>query len=387
MSNTICQMNIVQPAGTDEQLRLLGRNMDWASQHSYRYHQLYAGRTVLSWPQWYQLPLINHYDVMENALGWAAADLSQSLLTVKTSDGQRWFDTPSLQQESDWWASRLTMVENGQPVLLAMPCMKNSYAAVIDAAIRQRQGIPLPFGRISSFSHFSQVLTDRQVETIIGQPEDIMALGEYCRYHKTANRVRYVILMADYFNESVSRRIEACFDCRLYYALTINDGLFTIAFGPQDGPLRVSSLWLAETVTPDGSLTLPRGQYGQLVVTAVNELMRPLIRYQTSRFTRLLPAETGQIIDRQIKPFPFESLGENDISRAVYAIEQVYDYQAVKSDSHWYFTLYTLYEAGLDTARTASLLKAGLGLYKADVRFICRQDITDTMPTLKVVYR
>ena len=375
-------------AGTPSQFRQLQAALITAYEHSYLQHEHLKDVTVSSWEGFNGVPLTAHDAIMADDTGWLCGSLDQAVGRVATGDGRRWFDGSSWQMAVQWWARRLDMVRPGQKVLLAMPCQRDSYAAVIDAAVRARQAIPLPYGPIASLARWSELLRQQKVATVIGTPEPLLALAQYTDLNRIKVPVRNVVLWADMMAPDVAARIAKYWGCRQWRALTLNDGLMTVAFGPIGQPgLKVGGHWLCEILSPDGRMRLPAGQYGQLVVTSLADGMRPLIRYQTGRFGRLMAVPRGQALDPDIQPWPFSSPNQLQIDQALFQIEQVYDYQAVPGSDRWYFTLYALYDVYFSTERIARMLQSRLGIPKAEVRLVYRQDIDGPLPAARLAKR
>lgn len=372
--------------GSQAQFRQLQQTLSWAYQNSYHYHQLLSDAPITTWADFAQISLTDYSTLLSDDLSQTTADWRRQALTIKTSQGIRWLNGTMYQQAVQWWTDHLKMVKPKQKVLLAMACNKDSYAAIIDAAIKQRQGISLPLGPVAGLKRWVERIIAENVTTIIGNPYALLALAQYCQVNNLSVPIQNVILPTDYTVEDIGVRIIKYWNCHVWIARTINDGLYTIGWGSLKSPIKINSQYLCEVIAPDGLDELPSNQYGPLVITALYEQVRPLIRYQTGRFTRLLPTKTDQLMDAQIRYWPLCSCDRQAIDEAIYQIEQVYDYEVVEKQGHWYFTLYALYDVYFSTSAIAQMLRQRLRVAKVDVRLEYRPDIDGPIQQPKIIH-
>lgn len=108
-------------------------------------------------------------------------------------------------------------------------------------------------------------------------------------------RPKSVLLSADYIPQSVVRRIETTWKCRLFLHWGMTEtgygGAVTAAPG---GPYLLRRDLFAEIVDPETGTRLPFGEQGEIVITTLQREGMPLTRYRTGDLGRLAIDENGR---------------------------------------------------------------------------------------------
>jgi phenylacetate-coenzyme A ligase PaaK-like adenylate-forming protein len=123
--------------------------------------------------------------------------------------------------------------------------------------------------------------------------------------------------------------------------------------------------FLIEIVDPDTGAQLPRGQFGEVVISSLKLRAMPLIRYRTGDVSRILvsPCECGgtlPVLDTvrgRVKNTGAGLLSIHSIDELLFGEPDVWDYSAVVRDGLLHLTVYALQNLN-ETALQERLRKA-----------------------------
>lgn len=294
------------------QLAALNRTIIHAREHSRFYKQSFSGIKdvpLRELKDMAALPFTRPADIQENPKGFLA--LSQGeisrIVTLNTSGTTAapkriFFTDEDLGRVVDFFTAVLTSIMNpGETGLIFLPGDTRASAGdLIRKAMQAVQARPKVPGIIRDFGPAADLVRSTRPSLLIGMPVQILALSEYMKSTGILPDIAHVILTADHVPAPLVDRVED-----LLGAKVLNHyGMTEIGFGGaiqcplrENLHLRHPDLFF-EIVDPAGK-PLPPGQWGEIVVTTLNRMGMPLIRYRTGDVSRILdtPCACGS-------PFP-----------------------------------------------------------------------------------
>ena len=190
------------------------------------------------------------------------------------------------------------LVFPGEKVMVCMPFSGNrGLGELIAEAVGRLKGIPLAAGTGRSYGELLDMLDFERPQVFVGMPVPLLSL---LRLQPENSLVR-ALVSADACPDTVRKEIEARLGTRLYphygsREIGLGGAVTCPAF--EGMHLRENDL-IAEIVDEEGRV-LPRGEWGELVLTSIEADAMPLIRYRTGDITRILlePCPCGSAVIR-----------------------------------------------------------------------------------------
>ena len=179
------------------------------------------------------------------------------------------------------------LVFPGEKVMVCMPFSGNrGLGELIAEAVGRLKGIPLAAGTGRSYGELLDMLDFERPRVFVGMPVPLLSLLRL----RPENSLERALVSADICPDTVKKEIEARLGTRLYphygsREIGLGGAMTCPAF--EGMHLRENDL-IAEIVDEEGRV-LPRGEWGELVLTSIEADAMPLIRYRTGDITRILP--------------------------------------------------------------------------------------------------
>ena len=117
-------------------------------------------------------------------------------------------------------------------------------------------------------------------------------------------KAEYAILGAEPWSEAMRQKIEEMWgvDALDIYGLSevIGPGVMMESIEAKGAPFIYDDHFYPEIIEPDGDNPMPRGEYGELVITTLTKEAQPMIRYRTGDVTRFVdePSACGRTFQR-----------------------------------------------------------------------------------------
>lgn len=179
------------------------------------------------------------------------------------------------------------LVFPGEKVMVCMPFSGNrGLGELIAEAVGRLKGIPLAAGTGRNYGELLDILDVERPQVFVGMPVPLLSLLRL----RPENSLVRALVSADICPDTVKKEIEARLGTRLYphygsREIGLGGAVTCPAF--EGMHLRENDL-IAEIVDEEGRV-LPRGEWGELVLTSIEADAMPLIRYRTGDITRILP--------------------------------------------------------------------------------------------------
>ena len=179
------------------------------------------------------------------------------------------------------------LVFPGEKVMVCMPFSgSRGLGELIAEAVGRLNGIALAAGVERSYGELLDIMEQEKPQVFVGMPVPLLSLLRL----RPENSFERALVSADACPDTVTKEIEACLGTRLYphygsREIGLGGAVTCPAF--EGMHLRENDL-IAEIVDEEGRI-LPRGEWGELVLTSIEADAMPLIRYRTGDVTRILP--------------------------------------------------------------------------------------------------
>ena len=225
------------------------------------------------------------------------------------------------------------LVNPGEKTMICMPFSGHrGLGELIAEAIVRLGAKPLTVGIGKTYGELLQVLDEEQPKTFVGMPVPLLSMLRL----RPNSSLKRALVSADACPKTVIQKIEEQLGTKLYphygsREIGLGGAVTCPAF--EGTHLRENDI-IAEIVDEQGNI-LPRGEWGELVVTTIQAEAMPLIRYKTGDYTRLLPEECpcGSKICRLDKVV---RLGEKSLMKELddrlFQYEEIIDYHASLED-------------------------------------------------------
>jgi len=249
-----------------------------------------------------------------------------------------YFSENDLERTMDFFACGMsTMVHSGQFTLIMMSSRtENSIADLLQRALKLIGVSSDIHGNVRDVT--AALEAAKGYDCLVGIPAEIMYL---CRTDDSL-RPESVLLSADYVPESVIKYIEGTWHCKVFTHYGMTETGFGGGVQCEAGAgyhLRDADL-LIEIADSKTGMQLKDGEYGEVVLTTLQNEAMPLIRYRTGDIARILtePCPCGGILPRldkvkgrsanNIRLENGKSISIHDLDEIMFAIPGLMNYSA-----------------------------------------------------------
>ena len=223
---------------------------------------------------------------------------------------------------------------------------------LIAEAVERLGAKPLKLGAAMSYREYARVLDREKPDTFVGMPVQLLGLLRVCG----RGSLRRALVSGDACPETVIREAERLLGSRLFPHYGSREMALggAICCAAHEGMHLRENHVIAEIVDADGRV-LPRGEYGELVITTIGMEAMPLIRYRTGDYTRILskPCPCGSEVLR------LDTLQRHGEGAEIAALDEmlfshpfVADYRVGRRDGKLYLEVLTCGEGVLSIPGT-----------------------------------
>lgn len=234
------------------------------------------------------------------------------------------------------------LVHAGEKTMICMPFTgPGGLGELISEAIRRLGAEPLETGIGKTYRELLGVLKAERPQTFVGMPVPLLSL---LRLEGERSSLRRALVSADACPKTVMAEIEARLCSRLYPHYGSRElGLGGAVTCPAFSGMHLRENDIIAEIVDEAGRPLPRGQWGELVITTVQAEAMPLIRYRTGDYTRLMPGicPCGSPLARLDRVVRLGGRSRMErLDSAVFAIPEILDYRAVLEEKVLYLEGY-----------------------------------------------
>lgn len=221
------------------------------------------------------------------------------------------------------------LVYSGEKTMICMPFSgHHGLGELIAEAIERLGAYPIPAGIGKSYGELLQILDEKKPETFVGMPVPLLSLLKL----RPGGSLKRALVSADACPQTVMEQIESRIGGKLYPHYGSREmGLGGAVTCPAFEGMHLRENDIIPEIVDKNGKALPRGEWGELVITTVQSEAMPLIRYRTGDYTRILPdvCPCGSMIcrlDRVIRLNERNLMAELD--NLIFRFPEVVDYRA-----------------------------------------------------------
>lgn len=298
LDNWICEKIKVKDKLSREelekyQLNTLNDLIKYAKENSPFYKEIYKDLdTVNSLDELYKIPIINKDDIISNGTKMVCVNQSEisRIVSIDTSGtmGKHkriYFTEEDQKLTVDFFTQGLSFLVKKDDVMMIMLPFKreNSVGDLIRKSLEIMEVKPILNGSLSSFKETTDLMISENVNSIVGMPVEILALGKYIKKENLPIKIKSILLSADMVNDTFIEEIKKVYNCEVFNHFGMTEtglGGAVECFYHEGMHIRENDL-LIEIVNPITRENMKDGESGEIVITTLTRKAMPLIRYAT----------------------------------------------------------------------------------------------------------
>lgn len=226
--------------------------------------------------------------------------------SATTGSAKRIFFTKEdLEHTLDFFHNGMTtLVKAGDRVMILLPGdRQDSVGDLLSRALLRMNVRSIIHGFVKNPEETAEAVFNNDITCLVGTPVQILALFR-CNKGKEnlKDRSMKVLLTTDYIPSIISKTLENIYNCEVYSHYGISEMGYGggVECSARCGHhMREADLFI-EIVDPKTGRILPDGEMGEVVVTTLNRIGMPLIRYRTGDLSRFIadPCPCGTVLKR-----------------------------------------------------------------------------------------
>lgn len=298
--------HLTREALTQYQMGTFKETLDFAIRNVPFYKKKWArfsGKQIETPADILDLPFTNAQDIRRAPLQFIGVSQGEiaRVVTLKTSGTTAspkriFFTEEDLELTVDYFAHAMAdFVTPGKKVLIFMPGHQPESIGQLIRCGLDRIGVKgIVAGPITDPAKAAEHIACHEPECIIGIPTQMLHLVRGTEIiDRCRQKIKTVILSADYVPCAITRAIETAWECRVFnhYGMTEMGYAGGVECQAGDGyHFREADLYI-EIIDPASGAPVRIGEMGEVVFTTLTRRGMPLIRYRTGDMARFLNEE------------------------------------------------------------------------------------------------
>lgn len=275
------------------QLNTLNNLIKYVKENSPFYKELYKNLDEInSLEELYKIPIINKDDIIENGNKMVCVNQSEisrivSLDTSGTMGKHKriYFTEEDQKLTIDFFIQGLSfLVKKYDVMMIMLPFEReNSVGDLIKQSLEIMKVKPVLNGTLFSFKKTTDIMINNKVNSIVGMPVEILALGRYIKKENLPIEIKSILLSADMVNDTLIEEIKKVYNCEVFnhFGMTETGLGGAVDCNCHEGMhIRENDL-LIEIVNPVTKEKVEDGGSGEILITTLTRKAMPLIRYAT----------------------------------------------------------------------------------------------------------
>lgn len=275
------------------QLKELNNLIKYVKKNSPFYREIYKDLDgINSLDELYKIPIINKEDIIQSGNKMVCVNQSEisRIVSLDTSGTMGKYKRIYFTEEDqnltvDFFTHGLSfIVEKNDVMMIMLPFKReNSVGDLIKQALEIMQVSPVLNGSLSSFKETTSLMINNNVNSIVGMPVEILALGKYIKKKNLPIKIKSILLSADMVNDTFIEEIKKVYNCDVFnhFGMTETGLGGAVECDYHNGMhIRENDL-LIEIVNPVTKEKVEDGESGEILITTLTRKAMPLIRYAT----------------------------------------------------------------------------------------------------------
>lgn len=298
LDNWICEKIKVKDKLSREelekyQLNTLNNLIKYVKENSPFYKEIYKDLDrINSLDELHKIPIINKDDIISNGQKMVCVNQSEisRIVSIDTSGtmGKHkriYFTEEDQKLTRDFFIQGLSFLVKKEDVMMIMLPFKreNSVGDLIKQSLEIMRVKPILNGNLSSFEYTTNLMINENVNSIVGMPVEILALGKYIKKENLPIKIKSILLSADMVNDTFIEEIKKVYNCEVFNHFGMTEtglGGAVDCFSHNGMHIRENDL-LVEIVNPITKENMKDGESGEILITTLTRKAMPLIRYST----------------------------------------------------------------------------------------------------------
>lgn len=298
LDNWICEKikvknNLSREELEKYQLNALNNLIKYVKENSPFYKELYKNLDEInSLEELHKIPIINKDDIIENGNKMVCvhqSDISRivSLDTSGTMGKYKriYFTEEDQKLTIDFFIQGLSfLVKKNDVMMIMLPFEReNSVGDLIKQSLEIMKVKPVMNGILSSFKKTTDIIINNKVNSIVGMPTEILALGRYIKKENLPIKIKSILLSGDMVNNTLIEKIKNVYNCDVFnhFGMTETGLGCAVDCNYHEGMhIRENDL-IVEIVNPVTKEKVEDGVSGEILITTLTREAMPLIRYAT----------------------------------------------------------------------------------------------------------
>lgn len=275
------------------QLYTLNNLIKYVKENSLFYRELYKDLDeISSLEEIYKIPIINKEDIIQSGNKMVCVNQSEisrisSLDTSGTMGKYKriYFTEKDQKLTIDFFIQGLSfLVKKYDVMMIMLPFEReNGVGDLIKQSLEIMQVKSVLNGNLSSFKKTTDLIISNSVNSIVGMPVEILALGRYIKKENLPIKIKSILLSADMVNDTFIDEIKKVYDCNVFnhFGMTETGLGCAVDCDYHEGMhIRENDL-LVEIVNSVTKEKVKEGEGGEIIITTLTRKAMPLIRYAT----------------------------------------------------------------------------------------------------------
>ena len=275
------------------QLERLNYLIEYTKKNSSFYRKLYKDIDKLnSLDEITRLPITNKYDILNCDKKMVCVSQSEisRIVSLKTSGTTGKSKTIYFTEEDqaltvDFFGEGISLLtQKGDTMMILLPCEReNGVGDLIRKGLNNIEVKPVPYGLLDTFEDCVNTIIKNNVNSIVGMPVEILALGRYIKQKNLDINIKSILLSADMVSREIVDEIRDAYNCEVFNHFGITEaGLgCAVECSYHTGMHIRENDILVEVVDPVTKEPLEDGKLGKVLITTLTRAAMPLIRYET----------------------------------------------------------------------------------------------------------
>lgn len=275
------------------QLNTLNNLIKYVKENSPFYKELYKNLDEInSLDELYKIPIINKDAIVENGNKMVCVNQSEisrivSLDTSGTMGKHKriYFTEEDQKLTIDFFIQGLSfLVKKDDAMIIMLPFEReNSVGDLIKQSLEIMKVKPVMNGTLSSFKKTADIIISNKVNSIVGMPVEILALGRYIKKENLTIEIKSILLSADMVNDTLVEQIKNAYNCEVFnhFGMTETGLGCAVDCNCHEGMHVRENDLLIEIVNPVTKEKVDDGVRGEILITTLTREAMPLIRYAT----------------------------------------------------------------------------------------------------------
>lgn len=275
------------------QLNTLNNLIKYVKENSPFYKELYKNLDEInSLDELYKIPIINKDDIIENGNKMVCVNQSEisRIVSLDTSGTMGKYKRIYFTEEDqkltiDFFIQGLSfLVKKGDVMMIMLPFEReNSVGDIIKQSLEIMKVNPVMNGTLSTLKKTTDIMISNKVNSIVGMPVEILALGRYIKKENLPIEIKSILLSADMVNNTLIEQIKKVYNCEVFnhFGMTETGLGGAVDCDYHDGMHVRENDLLIEIVNPVTKEKVENGRSGEILITTLTRKAMPLIRYAT----------------------------------------------------------------------------------------------------------